>query len=165
MGTQLAFWWVSVFDNHHASNIRGWRSFWAHFANSRRSRRRQKQSKGKLKLIFEKYWVSKMDLSSLSQMALSSTFFFLCWEREFSIFYLHWGFLHAKLPRCNFQFLNCIICIAYCLYHIASRIGLCFLLRKYLFWIYRFLHTSVLCCAFHPVISNYWFYFSQQRKL
>ena len=138
MGSQLAFWRVSIFDNHHASNFWGWWTFRAHFANSRWSRRRQKQSKGKLKLIFfENYRVSKMDLSPLSQMAFSSTFFRrMLRTRNFYLFFLLWGrYLQAKLPGCNFQFWNCITCIAY---HIAFGIRSWFLTLQ-VFWIYRFL--------------------------
>ena len=164
MGPQLAFWRVSIFDNYHASNIWGRRSFRAHFADSRWSRRWQKQSKGKLKLIFENYWVSKRDLSALSQMAFSSTFFHrMLRTRIFYLFYLMWGrYLHAKLPRCNFQFWNCITCIAY---HIALRIRSWFLTSQ-VFWIYRFLAFILSWMRLSPVIPKILvLLFTQQRKL
>ena len=148
MGPQLAFWWVSVFDYYHASNIWGRWTFRAHFANSRWSRRRKKQSKGKLKLILLKtIEYRKWICLHCPKWPFQVHFFVECWEREISIFFFSCEEDIFK-RNCLDVISNSEIVLPVLLTTLHSEYVLGFLLRKYFEFI-DFWHSSFHECAFH----------------
>ena len=105
-----------------------------------------------------------MDLSPLSQMAFSSTFFRrMLRTRNFYLFFSCEEDIFKR--NCLDVISNSEIVLPVSLTTLHSEYVLGFLLCKYFEFI-DFWHSSVLFCAFHPVIPKILvLLFTQQRKL